>query len=173
MTELETFAQRFWSRVWQCEHRHPCKTCCWPWRGIDVTVNWKVTWQAHGTFCGRATHRLAYELHQQTIVFATRAFIICHQCHFGPCCNFTHLRPGSISDNVCDPANQWRNRRPISLPDGQVWSFQAACHAQNAFFEARFRQRVFAGPVHPKFERFVHDVDMARFSYDYGSVVGR
>lgn len=150
MADLQTIEQRFWAKVWRCAHRYPCKKCCWPWREIDVTLNWKCVWKEHGIFSDRTLHpltpiaayRFAYELRVGTISFHGRSFHMCHQCHFGPCCNPWHIAPGSSSDNAKDTHH---GRLPIRLPDGRVWVYAQACMNQKAFYEAYSYGRIWAG----------------------------
>lgn len=127
--------EAFWSQVWRCRHRWPCKKCCWPWRKIDLERNVLVVWGSHPTFsdarlkplAGMGTHRMAYIFYYQTLLLP-RIFL-CHQCDFGPCCNPLHLRPGSQSDNGHDKRGKLRNGKnyaPIFLPDGRVWLYSEA-----------------------------------------------
>jgi hypothetical protein len=122
--------QSFWSRVWQCAHRHPCKRCCWPWLRSLVRPLTFSTWQAHPVFIhpiltgGQqiGAYRLAYILCHGALLFP-RIITICHQCHFGPCCNPAHLRAGTQSDNARDHRGKYHYGRgypPVRLPDGRV-----------------------------------------------------
>jgi hypothetical protein len=85
-------------------------------------------WKAHPAWChalltsGRAmaVHRVAFVLWHQTLLLP--GIVICHQCHFGPCCNPCHLRAGTQSDNARD--NGGKNMcsnwyPPVLLPDGR------------------------------------------------------
>lgn len=158
--ERATLEERFWSKVWRCTHKHPCKRCCWPWQSVDVTVNWKYAWEQHpifsyrdeGTVYSLPAQRCAYELAYGLVLFKGHGVHLCHQCHFGPCCNFAHIRPGSASDNSRDKRHSRSRPRIIRLPDGRIWDFRAACAAQDAFYDARGFLHVFAGPVHPHFD---------------------
>ena len=155
MTGLRGLERMFWPKVWQCTHRYPCKRCCWPWRAIDTTVNWKCIWQEHPLFKSKkhgiptqlAASRIAYELRFGTIAFPTRAFHACHQCHFGPCCNPSHILIGSRQDNAHDQAPARRNPPSIVLPDGRVWLYRDACVSQSCYLQAIRFQRVWAGPI--------------------------
>jgi hypothetical protein len=167
MTERQAVEQRFWAKVWQCSHRHPCKRCCWPWRSIDLSVNWKCVWGVHpgftfskyGSVSSMTAPRFAYELAYGRVLFTGHGLHVCHQCHFGPCCNYAHMRPGSASDNASDTRAARHRPRIIRLPDGRVWDYQAACAAQDAFYAARGLLHVFAGPVHPHFVHMLPDLD--------------
>jgi hypothetical protein len=79
--EETTLEARFWAKVWRCTHRHPCKRCCWPWRDLDLSVNWKCIWQQHGVFTIHEgtgwrqipAHKFAYECHSRH-----SASLMCH-----------------------------------------------------------------------------------------------
>jgi hypothetical protein len=156
-----TLEASFWSNVWQCMPRHPCKKCCWPWTKCDVSANWRFIWQQHALFYhkdlpGRRmlpVHRVAYELTHGLLVIRGHTFHLCHQCHFGPCCNPAHLRVGSASDNARDTRERL-SQRMIVLPDGQRWASAQAWAADKAFYEARHYQRVFAGPIPERFQMY-------------------
>jgi hypothetical protein len=149
--ELE---QAFWAKVWRCDHRWPCKRCCWPWRGVDLSANWKDVWSQHPVFGDKrlgnpstiTAARFAYGLRTGSIPFRGKRFHLCHQCHFGPCCHPWHVAMGSASDNSRDRIRA-QAHRTITLPDGQVWTYAEACARQAAFEEALDYQRVWAGPV--------------------------
>lgn len=151
-----SLAAAFWSHVWQCAHRQPCTTCCWPWKAIECTLNWRCVWQQYGRFvyktsplhggCQVSAYRMAYELTHGVLLFHGRTLLLCHQCHFGPCCNPWHLRPGTASDNIRDNTRR-SPQRSIVLPDGRRWSYAEACVSDEAFREALDHKRVWAGPV--------------------------
>lgn len=168
----------FWSSLWQCAHRHPCKKCCWPSRRIDVTLNWKYVWYASATVLDSAlapprhvfAYRFAYELTHGRLLSYGRALHLCHQCHFRPCCNPSHLCPASLSDNAKD--RQYARRyRSIRLPDGRHWSYADACAKQNAFQDARSYLRVFAGPIPPRFQWLESDLTTPRVHPKYRSLL--
>lgn len=147
--------QLFWSKVWQCTHRHPCKRCCWPWKAFEPFLNWKTLWHKHAacalrldgeTLIGPA-HRCAYELQHGPVPFRGHQFHFCHQCHFAPCCNPWHVLPGSASDNGSDRRRLGKNRLPIRLPNGQLWDYAVACLNETYFTEACQYRRVWAGPI--------------------------
>ena len=152
--------QRFWSNVWQCTHRHPCKKCCWPWGSIDMMLNWKCVWSLHGTHmlavegkrCSFPAHRLAYILVYGLIPFSSHRFHVCHQCYFAPCCNPRHLAMGGAGDNAHDRRKAAKSRPSISLPDGRIWTYQEACDNEAYFEETLMYQRVWAGNI-PKARR--------------------
>lgn len=147
-------ATAFWGNVWQCTHKHPCKRCCWPWKGIDVSLNWKYVWHEDALYPDYdrvparylAVYRLAYALTYGDLLPWSRAVHLCHQCHFRPCCNPSHLIPGSSSDNIHDKRRA-RLHRAITLPDGCTWTYADACTTQEAFYEAQSYCRVWAGPI--------------------------
>ena len=167
MATSQEIEQRFWSKVWRCSHRHPCKKCCWPWRTADLSVNWQCAWEYHPTFVCKAlglpspisAARFAYETRHGTIALGTKHFHMCHRCHFGPCCNPEHLALGSHSDNMRDKDVARSSPRIIFLPDRRQWSYKAAHAAQGAFYEAWSYQRVFAGEIHPQFVSLAFQLD--------------
>src|SRR4030095_4832344 len=145
----------FWANVWRCTHRHPCKKCCWPWKTLDLSANWKCIWQQHAVFYHKDLHgrkqiaaaRAAYEFTRGPMLFTGQSFHICHQCHFGPCCNPWHVLPGTWSDNTRDTAPSRGPRTPIRLPDGRLWAYDVACAAQASFYDARQALHVYAGTI--------------------------
>ena len=166
MSSLQEVEQRFWSKIWQCTHRQPCKRCCWPWKGIDVSANWKYIWEQHAIFSDKrlgayspiAAHRFAYEVRTGSFSFRGRQFPICHQCNFRPCCNLSHLAIGGASDNLHDQSRARVQRRPVLLPDGRLWGYNEACARQRAFYEAREYLRVWAGEIPEPFRGLEHDL---------------
>lgn len=149
---MQSLEACFWAKVWQCTHRHPCKKCCWPWKGIDLCVNWKCVWQQHAIFTliesghkrQMPAHKFAYECRGGRLLWWGCTLHICHQCDFGPCCNPWHLIPGASSDNLKEIA---RMRTSVHLPDGRRWSYDEACRRQAAFYEAMEGRRVYAGEI--------------------------
>lgn len=131
---LPTLESRFWSKVWQCSHHHPCKKCCWPWKTVDVSVNLVCIWSQHALFYDATlapsttmpAHRFAYFTRVGTPLFGGSHFPVCHQCHFAPCCNPCHLAPGSPTDNAHDRKRIAHHTRIIVLPDGRVWDYADA-----------------------------------------------
>lgn len=126
MPLIETVEQLFWTRVWRCIHRHPCKKCCWPWMK-DTYGDVCCSWSSHGIFYhptlpqrrAIAAHRFAYILAHG--IWILPGIVVRHCCHFGPCCNPSHLCLGSKSDNSRDNRGHQRNGEgypPIQLPDG-------------------------------------------------------
>ena|ERR1043166_2212112 len=145
MTDLDGLDQRFWRLVWQCDHRHPCQRCCWPWAAVDTTVNTRTLWHWHPLWRDAAlpcilpglhrrqqlpVARIAYLLFRRQGIFSGYGFVLMHVCHFGPCCNYSHLLPGSVADNNHAHSGYARSRdggrHPISLPDGRVFSYPDA-----------------------------------------------
>ena len=128
MPSLQEREQAFWANVWQCTHRHPCKRCCWPWRGNGFTCT-PSSWRLHFLFNdkeithGRSlgVYRVAYILTHRTMIFP--GLVVCHQCAFGPCCNPSHLCLGTPSDNGRDRRGKSKYRYgcpPIYFPNGPM-----------------------------------------------------
>jgi hypothetical protein len=137
----ESIADHFWSKVWRCTHRHPCKKCCWPWV------------QEHGLYCFQTGEpaifqdkrlwpkpsmmaaRMAYFLKTGNQLFPSRFIHLCHQCDYKSCCNPSHLIPGSPADNRKDLGRRpLRSRKGIILPDSRVLPYalvylQGPCRA--------------------------------------------
>jgi hypothetical protein len=162
-SDVET---HFWSKVWRCGHRAPCKKCCWPWRSVDLSVNWLTVWLTHAAFYSKPlgvfphvpAHRFAYELCHGTMPLPTRHFPVCHLCHFGPCCNPSHLVMGSAFDNAQDRRTPLA-ARIIQLPDRRIWCYEEAYNARKAFYEAWRFQRVWAGPIPESWHHLVQYID--------------
>src|SRR5262249_50996673 len=102
--------ERFWLRVWKCDHKQPCKTCCWPWqKGINLETPYVTTWWTHPYFAdsrllprsNMPASRVAYVLTHKTLLLFPRLWV-CHQCDFAPCCNPSHLCLGMPIDNLHD-----------------------------------------------------------------------
>lgn len=123
--DLCAMEQRFWSHVWRCAHRIPCRRCCWPWMGRDG-LYYRV--DSVYTFCSplfsrsMTVYRVSYLLGRGTLLLPWgRTIHLCHQCDYRRCCNNAHIFPGSSSDNGRDRRGQPRDaeRQPVRLPDGQ------------------------------------------------------
>lgn len=93
---------RFLSKV-----RHGAPTECWPWAAATSGAGYgrfKVAGKLY------SAHRLAYELENGPIPAKRVANgLILHGCNNPPCCNPSHLRLGSTSDNIADAiaAGRW------------------------------------------------------------------
>ena len=125
-----THEERFWSKVWRCMHRQPCQRCCWPWHTLlrhPAFTLWM--WKAHPVFSDAwltggkkmTVGRVAFLVFHRTLLLPH--IVICHQCHFGPCCNPAHLRAGTQSDNSRDNGGKNLNTNwypAITLPDGRI-----------------------------------------------------
>lgn len=94
---MKTIAERFWEKV---DVRGPDE--CWPWMaGLR---------QGYGRFTithgkGVQAHRVAYELTKGPI---PPGLDVLHDCDFPPCCNPSHLWPGTNLDNVRDSVAKGR-----------------------------------------------------------------
>ena len=125
----------FWHKVWSCNHQN-CRKCCWLFQAVNISDNSLDLWQKHCVWIDKDTgksigaHRQAYILFSGTLLLP--AISLCHQCHFAPCCNPRHLKPGSRYDNGHDNAlcrHGGRSRKPICLPDGRHLSYAEASRA--------------------------------------------
>jgi len=129
-----TLEERFWAKVWRCTHRWPCKKCCWPWRKIDLALWGFGVWKYHPAFFDArlqprqqmAASRVAYLLTHAT--FLLPGIIVCHQCHFAPCCNPSHLQAGTQGDNGRDSRGKGERGEGyplVLLPNGKrLWPEQ-------------------------------------------------
>jgi hypothetical protein len=114
----------FWSQVWRCTHRSPCKRCCWPWkRRLEGYGTFRIP--PHGPQI--PAHRFALILSDGALLFpkgSSQGFTVCHQCDFSPCCNPLHLAVGTTGDNVREARDKgWfilRRCKPVRLPDGTL-----------------------------------------------------
>jgi hypothetical protein len=140
MTELQDIEQRFWSMVWQCTHRHPCKKCCWPWigvRGIAVYDNPQDCYRRKDRAAlfsdprldrPIAAHRYAYSQGNAggVLIFPGRTVEVCHRCDYRHCCNYAHLSLGATADNGRDKRGKTfavRSQQPVWFPDGRMLTF--------------------------------------------------
>jgi hypothetical protein len=124
MQALRDIEQAFWSNVWRCTHRTPCKKCCWPWNRRRTPEYGTAT----PKIAGKAipAHRLAYILAHGALILPASAgvFVVTHRCDFPPCCNPAHLALGTTGDNLRDARRkgyyQYRRQQYAHLPDGTV-----------------------------------------------------
>lgn len=93
-------ADRFWSKV----DRSGGPDACWPWTGG--------TTGPYGAFNGTTANRVALGLSLGRAL--TPLEQACHTCDNPPCCNPSHLFPGSVGDNAADRVAKGRQSR-----DGQ------------------------------------------------------
>lgn len=126
----KSLEERFWSHVWRCTHRLPCKRCCWPWTyGLKLDVPFPRYGRFEDVRLPKGSipaHRFAYILgHGAWLLPFPRALPIRHSCAFRPCCNDMHLSIGTQADNMRDNRGfGWYGaRRPsILLPNGETRS---------------------------------------------------
>src|SRR5215475_10946273 len=100
MASLAEIEQVIWAKVWRCNHRHPCRRCCWPWQHW-CTPSYAST--APGlTAKTMPAHRMAYIFSRGALILLAPkgSFVVCHQCDFPPCCNPVYLFLGMIGDNL-------------------------------------------------------------------------
>jgi hypothetical protein len=140
---MESLEERFWSKVWRCEHHWPCKKCCWPWPGVKLDNFPWIVLHTYGRFSDpRLDNGLAIPAHRQAFIFTHKTLllpgiIICHQCDFAPCCNPAHLRAGSITDNMRDlrgKRHDGSGRRLVILPDSRTFSPVQIAIEKQAFY---------------------------------------
>ena len=134
MPTIAEIEEAFWANVWRCAHRKPCNKCCWPWKRFDYSVNTERIWAKHALFTCHAlapkstipAHRFALELSRGTLLFQGQDFHVCHQCDFAPCCNPLHVAMGSRSDNLRGSHGHKHRRKPVQLPNGNIWLYEDA-----------------------------------------------
>jgi hypothetical protein len=135
MSTFMEIEQEFWSRVWRCAHRQPCKRCCWPWLGKAGKARYDDPgqccrgWYEGGVFNYHELPRLygahvfAYiAAHGGLLPLPGSAFAICHACDYQRCCNPPHLSLGSHADNARDRRGknwEYRLRQFVWFPDGR------------------------------------------------------
>lgn len=87
----DALAAKFWARVDRRE-----EGVCWPWQGA--------TSRGYGMFSvGRtkmAAHRFAWAAANGRDPAPSQ--VVMHRCDNPPCCNPSHLRPGTVAENVAD-----------------------------------------------------------------------
>lgn len=137
MTDWCEIEQRFWSKVWYCSHRHPCKMCCWPWIGNDGIAIYDDPHEAarrrfiHATFYDPRlprpypAHAFSYIVKKAggILILPGRGFAICHTCDYAACCNYAHLSLGARADNDRDRRGKTRACHRLQkniLPDGRI-----------------------------------------------------
>ena len=127
MPTLAEIEQVFWSQVWRCTHRQPCKKCCWPWYATDIRYGLS-TWAQYATIVvaekALPAYRAAFIFAHQTLILPRIA--VRHLCHFKPCCNPAHLRLGSQSDNNRD--NRGKKRSGEGWPAICLLRIDTPCH---------------------------------------------
>lgn len=87
------------------------ETECWEWQKSTNTDGYG-SFVLHGTLY--SVHRLSYELFVNKIPINKQ---ILHSCDNPACCNPTHLRVGTLYDNVQD--RQDRNRQARGITHGR------------------------------------------------------
>jgi hypothetical protein len=91
---------RFWSRIVVRDYGD-----CWLWTGAKGDFGYGLL-----RFRGKTAqaHRLAFEL---TYCKLEAGECVLHRCDNPPCCNPSHLWPGSRADNVADMMVKGRGRK--------------------------------------------------------------
>jgi hypothetical protein len=93
-------AERFWVKVARQEGDE-----CWPWLAACNPAGYGQFALATGRF--QRAHRIAYELSNGPI---PAGMVVRHSCDNPPCCNPSHLQPGTVQDNVHDMVSRGRAR---------------------------------------------------------------
>lgn len=92
-----TRASRFWPKV----DKSGGPEACWPW-----TASRNLERGGYGQFGCERAHRVALEL--SGVDVPTGAHVL-HSCDNPPCCNPTHLRIGSNTENIADMRSRARD----------------------------------------------------------------
>ena len=79
---------------------------CWPWTAYTDRAGYGVTSDVDGKT--QLAHRVSYMLAHGNI---TQGAHVCHRCDNPPCCNPSHLWPGTAYDNAIDRDNKGRHAR--------------------------------------------------------------
>lgn len=131
----ENLEERFWSRIWRCAHKPPCKKCCWPM----LTDDGFYSRGARSFIVGCIVDFPLIPAPRAAVIFSlggqlplpwNGAIYWCHQCDWNLCCNPSHVRPGSPSDNCRDRRGKPSNKekigawRAVLLPDGRELTWQ-------------------------------------------------
>jgi|SRR6187397_545502 len=106
---LERRKQTFWNNMTKQENG------CWTW---DLCKDKDGYGYASFRSITMKAHRLAYFLHHNLDKFPTKMVI--HSCDNPACCNPSHLRLGSNSDNVQDMISRGRINPPKGDRNGQA-----------------------------------------------------
>lgn len=99
----DTEADRFWAKV----DKSGGPDACWPWTAAkdnDGYGNFHV--QKNGQGYMDKAHRVAYRL-----VYGVEPPAVLHKCDNPPCCNGTHLFPGTRTTNIADRHAKGRTAR--------------------------------------------------------------
>lgn len=100
----QRFEERFWSKVDQAGGSE----ACWPWVSATDRDGYGVfTIAGEGAHHTERAHRVAWSLARGPI--PDNAPVIMHTCDNPPCCNPSHLRPGTLADNNRDRAKKGRS----------------------------------------------------------------
>lgn len=95
---VEEFAIRFWEKV-----SVGLPEECWPWTGFCVP-------KGYGTVVIRQSVYIASRIAYFLSTGQWPLEQILHSCDNPPCCNPSHLREGSIADNMADRDSRGRHR---------------------------------------------------------------
>jgi hypothetical protein len=157
VNEYPTAEERFWSKVWRCTHRWPCKRCCWPWRDVDLTACLHDAWLYHPMFSDvRLKPVSTGPAARWAVCFSTGTLLlpgllVCHQYDFAPCCNPAHLCVGSHSDNMRDRRGKKHTGEGwplVTLPDGRQLFYAEAARTYKAEWAAQIaREKTFFASI--------------------------
>lgn len=99
------FLSAFWSKVDVCGAHE-----CWPWMGGRLRKGYG---HLNLRYMSTTAHRVAYEL--STGVELPDELEGCHTCDNPPCCNPSHIFPGTTKENAEDCSRKNRHNRVPSF----------------------------------------------------------
>lgn len=105
--QLARLATRFWSNV----DRSGGPDACWPWLGFRTEAGYGRFFVGPRDQPGykQRAHRIAWELTEGRPFPEDK--LGCHTCDNPPCCNPTHVYPGTDQDNTYDQQRRGRVNR--------------------------------------------------------------
>lgn len=101
---LAEYAEAFWSRVKVGDASE-----CWPWLGPVDDLKGYGEIAKCGVMPERKAHRVAYTLVKGPI---PKGKLLMHSCDNPPCCNPSHLSPGTELENTQDSVRKGRRAMP-------------------------------------------------------------
>jgi hypothetical protein len=96
---------RFWQKVAPGD-----ADSCWPYAGEKSVLGYGYfAVYRQGERIRSLAHRLAFQLTRSEPI---QGLVLLHHCDNPPCCNPTHLSPGTQADNIADAVAKGRHSRP-------------------------------------------------------------